>query len=190
MTDEQKKYHTNILKKVAESRKTRVIKQCETCSNNFEVQPYLLKKGYGRFCSIKCRKLPYEEISKKISAANIGRVAWNKGLTKYDDPRIGKPNSGQFINYGKTDQARLERSSARMRQWRRMVFERDDFTCQLCFVRGGKLNADHIKPFSQFPELRYELTNGRTLCVECHRKTPTYSTGAKNYYGDSSLNFS
>ena len=35
---------------------------------------------------------------------------------------------------------------------------------------GSKLNADHIKPFSLYPELRLIVENGRTLCVDCHKK--------------------
>ena len=70
------------------------------------------------------------------------------------------------------------RQSLSYRVWRTSVFQRDDFTCQSCGVRGGKLNADHIKPFHAFPELRLELSNGRTLCVPCHRQTDTY---AKNF---------
>jgi 5-methylcytosine-specific restriction endonuclease McrA len=61
-------------------------------------------------------------------------------------------------------------------QWRKQVFERDDYTCQKCGKRGGRLNADHIKPVRLFPELVLELSNGRTLCaVPCHKETPTYS---------------
>jgi 5-methylcytosine-specific restriction endonuclease McrA len=60
------------------------------------------------------------------------------------------------------------------REWRKAVFERDKYTCQLCGQVGGRLQADHIKPYKEFPELRLELSNGRTLCVPCHKKTPSY----------------
>lgn len=66
------------------------------------------------------------------------------------------------------------RMSTEYQTWRHTVFHRDDHACQHCHTRGGRLHADHIKPFALFPELRFELTNGRTLCVPCHKKTPTY----------------
>lgn len=66
------------------------------------------------------------------------------------------------------------RNSIEYRLWREAVFARDNFTCQLCEVRGGKLEADHIKRFSDYPELRLAIDNGRTLCKQCHRKTDTW----------------
>jgi 5-methylcytosine-specific restriction endonuclease McrA len=66
------------------------------------------------------------------------------------------------------------RASVEYRAWRLAVFTRDDYTCQMCHTRGGTLQADHIKPFSLFPELRFEVDNGRTLCLDCHTKTETY----------------
>ena len=69
----------------------------------------------------------------------------------------------------------LIRSSTAMNEWRKAVFARDNYTCQMCGVRGSKLHADHIKPFARFPEFRFDLNNGRTLCVPCHRKTDTYA---------------
>lgn len=79
-----------------------------------------------------------------------------------------------FWRGGRTDEAKLAKSSAEYRQWREAVFRRDWYTCQICGEYGGKLHADHIKRFSAFPELRFEVSNGRTLCVACHKQTPTY----------------
>lgn len=67
------------------------------------------------------------------------------------------------------------RKSLEMKMWREAVFTRDNWTCVLCLKVGGDLNADHIKQFAFYPELRFDIENGRTLCVPCHRKTPTYS---------------
>lgn len=66
------------------------------------------------------------------------------------------------------------RNSLEYKLWREAVFERDDWTCLWCRQKGGNLNADHIKPFAYFPELRFAIDNGRTLCVDCHRKTDTW----------------
>jgi 5-methylcytosine-specific restriction endonuclease McrA len=75
---------------------------------------------------------------------------------------------------GISPEAKIIRMSAQYRDWRLMVFTRDDFRCLDCGERGGALNADHIFPFSEYPRLRFMLENGRTLCVECHKKTSTY----------------
>lgn len=71
---------------------------------------------------------------------------------------------------GKTQSNLVIRNSIEARLWREAVFARDNWTCLFCNERGGKLNADHIKPFSLFPNLRFAIDNGRTLCVPCHRE--------------------
>lgn len=55
-------------------------------------------------------------------------------------------------------------------EWREAVYLRDNFTCQLCGQVGGQLEAHHIRPFATYPSLRYEISNGITLCKECHRR--------------------
>lgn len=107
------------------------------------------------------------ETKKKLSIANKGikSYRWRGGVTK---------------------QNKLIRSSLEYRLWRISVFERDNYTCIFCEARSGNgkkiiLNADHIKPFAYFPELRFELSNGRTLCIECHKRTDTYNSRAKKY---------
>ena len=76
------------------------------------------------------------------------------------------------------------RKSREYKIWRKAIFERDNYTCVWCRKKSGKgvkvfLQADHIKPFALYPELRFALDNGRTLCKECHRRTDTYGRPKK-----------
>jgi hypothetical protein len=95
--------------------------------------------------------------------------------------RIGKTAKEKNPNWkgGITPINKAIRSSVEYKLWRKAVFERDNYTCIWCGVRSSKkktviLNADHIKPFAYYPELRFAIDNGRTLCKNCHEKTNTY----------------
>lgn len=79
------------------------------------------------------------------------------------------------------------RNSNELTEWRKAVFLRDDFTCQCCGERGGRIQADHIKPFSLFPALRIDLENGRTLCKACHHKHGARVWGGRLYKGATAL---
>ena len=88
-------------------------------------------------------------------------LEWNK-----INPKTGK----YHWNYkgGITPENRIIRNSQKMQIWRNDVFERDGYKCQKCNKIGGKLNAHHIKRFSEYPELRFDASNGITLCRSCH----------------------
>lgn len=75
---------------------------------------------------------------------------------------------------GLTEKNALARKGVEVKQWRAAVFARDQFTCVECGVRGGRLHADHIKPWSLYPALRFDISNGRTLCKPCHLRTDTW----------------
>lgn len=79
---------------------------------------------------------------------------------------------------GKSKENKLLRSRFEYKELRRSIFQRDNYTCQICKVRGGHLNMDHIKEWCNYPELRFDPNNCRTLCIECHRKTPNYGSKA------------
>lgn len=104
-----------------------------------------------------------------------GIVPWNKGKN-IPSPNKGKkfPRGKDHWNYKKGPSKDRRLSDPFYRDWRTEIFKRDNYTCIFCGINGGLLNADHIKPWALFPELRYSLENGRTLCLPCHRKTPTY----------------
>jgi 5-methylcytosine-specific restriction endonuclease McrA len=53
---------------------------------------------------------------------------------------------------------------------RKEVLKRDDYTCQMCGERGGKLQVDHIQPWAEYVEGRFSMDNCRTLCQSCHYK--------------------
>lgn len=129
----------------------------------------------GRTVSIETRR--------KISDALKGNTPWNKGKRglqtsnttsfKKGDPRLLGIKHWNWKG-GITTLNKKVRDSFEYKQWRQAVFERDNYTCQHCGIRGGILNADHLKPFALFIRLRLNLDNGRTLCIDCHKKTDTY----------------
>ncbi|MES2401836.1 MAG: HNH endonuclease [Pseudomonadota bacterium] len=41
-------------------------------------------------------------------------------------------------------------------------------------VSGGNLQAHHRKEWAEYPELRFDVNNGITLCKWCHWLAHTY----------------
>lgn len=101
--------------------------------------------------------------------------AYTETITQIDKYFACKYNgrSGEFHwNWqgGKTPVNQRERSSSKYAEWRKAVFLRDNFTCQMCGQVGGGLQAHHIKRWSTNVNERYQLSNGVTLCEKCHKE--------------------
>lgn len=116
-----------------------------------------------------------EEVKRKMSDAKKGRKQpWaGKHLTDIGRKILSESKRGEKNpNWkgGITSAHEAIRNSLEYKLWREAVFKRDGFICIWC-GRSGYVEADHIKPFAFFPELRFSIDNGRTLCRKCHDTT-------------------
>ena len=161
-------------------RKTKITKSCFGCGVEFLTYPDGSKSRTNKFCGRNCwqKNRPNidftPEVRLKISLSRRGEKnpSWKGGRTKFK---------------------LILRGGYKYRQWRSDVFTRDDFTCQFCGERGGILNADHIKQLSlildenniktledaENCEELWNINNGRTLCVPCHKRTDTYAKNTR-----------
>lgn len=110
------------------------------------------EKGFGKWM---VGKSPTIETRQKLREANMQRI------------KEGKHN---FYIDGRTPANKLIRHSLNYKLWREAVFKRDNWTCVDCKQRGVYLEAHHLKPFALFPELRFAIDNGITVCSLCHAK--------------------
>lgn len=130
-----------------------------------------------------------EEVGKTYDAVRLKAI--HLGLKSMYDPSIQSEDTRKKISatlQGLTVEEWTEftstadmviRRSDEYKEWRRAVFKRDKNTCQHCGDkstpgRNIELHADHIKAFATHPELRFDVNNGRVLCVPCHHKTDTW----------------
>lgn len=58
----------------------------------------------------------------------------------------------------------------RHKKWASEVKNRDLYTCQICFAHGVYLHSHHLNSWNSFVEGRYDVSNGITLCHECHSR--------------------
>jgi hypothetical protein len=123
-------------------------------------------------------KMSLSHLGKKLSPEHIRRAA--AGNTGKRRPWQAGDKHWNWRG-GICGENRLIRQSIEYKTWRKHVFQRDDFKCQACGKRGGPLEADHELPFAYFPDLRFEILNGRTLCKPCHRKTTTFAGRSTNF---------
>jgi len=165
-----------------------VHKICQECKKCLHCGNYLIGKPYNRkLCNLSCaskwRYMNLSEVRRNL-ADGIKHPNRGKGISRY---RTGLPrpdHAGEKnANWrgGTSGERQKVMASIPYKQWRKAVFDRDDYTCQICFKRGGTLQADHIKPYALFPKLRLDIKNGRTLCKSCHMKTDTWGQNVYKY---------
>lgn len=98
--------------------------------------------------------------------------------------QIGRGKEHPAWKHGKSIENKEIRKSIEGRLWRGTVFERDGYLCQMpeCDKQERYIEAHHIKKFSKYPELRFDVNNGITLCKKCHSKTKTKEESYENLF--------
>ncbi len=129
---------------------------CNHCNTVIERNPDKINKYELHFCNHEC----YGKW-KSINRVGSNHPSWKGGVT---------PENNRI------------RATPEYKEWRFMVFGRDNYTCQICFSRGLYLHAHHIRKFADYPMLRLAVFNGITLCRECHKEVFTHEEKYIEYF--------
>ena len=175
-----------LLKSLGDKPRKGKIISCQICGKEFYVKPSRVE--IAKYCSREChhKGIATGKIECKCKVCRKTYFTFRSQLKRMNGSKYcSKKCQGRGITLfhsrenahnwqgGKTAESRLIRRSAEWKKWRKAVFERDNYTCQECGGNRVILEPHHLKQFAHFPELRFEVSNGQTLCYECHQKTKT-----------------
>ncbi len=159
------------------------VEDCGWCREPFLSHNTNVGNFCCRSCGISCRQTgkpsgmsgrKHSTITiNKIIRANTGKVRTLKMRRKYSLSK--KAESNPNWQGGITSANDKIRGSLEYREWRNLIFERDNYRCQVCSEEGSVLAAHHIVPFSiimkeNLIDLLFDTENGVTMCKECHKK--------------------
>lgn len=141
------------------------LKYCKQCN----VQLHLRNNRdivRRNFCSHSCRATYVSNSRKEFFIKNI------IPLSNTPEANAKKSHKGCEHPCWIVDRTQVKAKRPRnlQEQWRRLIFERDNYTCQICLIRGGKLQAHHKMPVAKFPQYRNVIWNGMTVCELDHKE--------------------
>lgn len=136
-----------------------------------------------------------EKIRKTLTGTKRPAIVGERiSKAKKGKPRLNQRGAlSRWWKGGRTALKLQIKNLLQYKEWRLTCYERDDYRCNSCGKKGGKLECHHIKAFSKIlDEYRissieeaincselWDLNNGATLCRECHGKTPNYGRPKK-----------
>ena len=120
-------------------------------------------RWYSGVCAY-CNRKGFFKRRLHLNNQYCNRICYNKHHSKLIQG-LNNPN----WKGGRTSKIVILRESKDYYDWRTQVYERDDYTCQDCGQRGGDLQAHHMITVAESYDLMFDVDNGRTLCVPCHR---------------------
>ena len=147
--------------------------------------------GTAKFCSYACRgkwraqhwsgpnNPQYQAGPRELICQHCGQRFSQRGTeaisefasgssARWNAPSTGK--SGSMVKRIPSTRwtADVKTDAASTGHGREPVISRDNATCQKCGAQNVELHAHHIRSFADHPELRWDVSNGQTLCFRCH----------------------
>lgn len=147
---------------------------CKYCSRQF----LPMKSSKGIYCSYPCVWADKKaSISLECAHCSQAFTAWpsavKRGKRFCSNPCRARARKGAAAGNwrgGRSTERTTLMSRQEYKDWRIEVFTKDFYKCSLCGETKG-IQAHHIMPWALYPELRYEVFNGKTLCGPCHKDT-------------------
>jgi len=161
-------YYLNICEECGEEclsvkRKDSLDKTCSIeCSKSEERNPF-----FGKTHSRKQKK----KWSKERKGTNIGKDNSFYGKKHSEETKEKLRGPREWMrgeNHPRWNPSKKIRERRELEEWRLSIFERDDYTCQNCNIRGTILAAHHLEAYNRSRHLRTDIDNGITLCQNCH----------------------
>lgn len=135
--------------------------KCIICKKEFIVHDY--RKKTAKYCSRKCLGKD-DKANWSKTRFKIGHKSYNKGIFKD-----------------------ISRFKSLYKIWSRKIKERDNYTCQKC-GKKTQLISHHIKNWKDYPQYRFYIKNGITLCRKCHllihKNDKSIGSSGQNGLGD------
>ena len=146
--------------------------KCIICGKNFKGDKYNANKYCSRECYLKDHKIENKErICPCCNKKFIAKASEDKYCSQecYNKDRYMPKGENHQNQKGGISKINDNRDSNDYKEQRKQVYERDKYKCIKCGSKE-KINAHHILSQKYYPEKRYDIDNGITLCEECHIK--------------------
>lgn len=144
--------------------------KCEFCGKQ-------MPNGSDRFCGLSCSgKWKFQTNQNVQAAMSLGPISpirgksISKALTGRPRLELRGENNPNWKGGGQSER-HFAMGRVEYFNWRRSVFRRDGFKCmnKKCITGSKQFHAHHILSWKDHPDKRYEITNGITVCVPCHK---------------------
>ena len=135
------------IKDLPDNSNVKIPVQCDNCNAQLEVvyRIYRAHNHNGKYYCNHC--------SSKVLMAGENHWHWNPNRTEKE--RQNRRNGNKTL----------------INEWRKQVYQRDNFICQHCKKQSEHdLVAHHLNGFDKFINERYDVNNGVTLCENCHKQ--------------------